>query len=158
MLTPGIASSRDSQEKMLPTLVNSMAYDLEKYRDKREKVLGVKKRGLSFGVLATLVSTAIVLGIGLLVIPKSIAYFQARNYEDAIIKMMDDSPWPAKIISETGSLKGVRNVMAGDNHKRIIVTFDKRETDVKRLSLFLQNKGVEAVLLNQVSHGQRLDF
>ena len=51
-----------------------MAYDLEKYREKREKVLGVKKRGISFGTLATIVSLLIILGLGVVVVPKSIAY------------------------------------------------------------------------------------
>ena len=33
-----------------------MSYDLEKYRDKREKVLGVKKRGINFATIAATVS------------------------------------------------------------------------------------------------------
>ena len=41
---------------------NAMVYDPEKYREKREKVLGIKKRGLSFGTLASLVVGIIVLG------------------------------------------------------------------------------------------------
>ena len=33
-----------------------MSYDPEKYREKREKVLGIKKRGLGFGTIAMIVS------------------------------------------------------------------------------------------------------
>ena len=46
-----------------------MAYNLEKYRGKREKVLGVKKRGISFGALASIVSLVIILGMGVVVVP-----------------------------------------------------------------------------------------
>ena len=48
-----------------------MAYDLEKYRDKREKVLGVKKKGISFGVWAAVVSAIIIVGLVSMVAPKS---------------------------------------------------------------------------------------
>ena len=47
-----------------------MSYDLDKYRDKREKVLGVRKRGVSFGTLAAIVSLCIVVGLAFLVIPE----------------------------------------------------------------------------------------
>ena len=50
-----------------------MAYDLEKYRDKREKVLGVRKKGISFGVWAATVSAIIIVGLISMVAPKSIA-------------------------------------------------------------------------------------
>ncbi|PKN16352.1 MAG: hypothetical protein CVU68_11875, partial [Deltaproteobacteria bacterium HGW-Deltaproteobacteria-3] len=64
-----------------------MAYDLEKYREKRERVLGVKKRGMGFGRVATLVSLAILLGLGMVVIPRSIAFLKNRQLEDAIYKL-----------------------------------------------------------------------
>ena len=51
-----------------------MAYDLEKYRNKREKVLGVRKKGISFGTWAATVSAIIVVGLVSMVAPKSIAY------------------------------------------------------------------------------------
>ena len=47
-----------------------MSYDFNKYKDKRDKVLGVKKRGLSFGVIAAIVSLIIVIGLGVVVVPK----------------------------------------------------------------------------------------
>ena len=43
----------------------TMAYDLEKYRDKREKVLGVKKKGISFGAWAATVSAIISTAVSL---------------------------------------------------------------------------------------------
>ena len=135
-----------------------MAYDLEKYRDKREKVLGVRKRGLSFAMLATLVSAAIILGLGLLVIPQSIAYLQARNFEDVVYKTSDDSSWPAPVVAEAESLEGIREITIGSDGKRLVITYDSRKTDEKRLSAFLENKGVTPVLLNRINHTQHLNF
>ena len=51
-----------------------MAYDLEKYRKKREKVLGVRKRGLSFSVVAAIVSIVIVTGLGAVVVPRTAGF------------------------------------------------------------------------------------
>jgi hypothetical protein len=75
-----------------------MSYNLEKYRDKREKVLGVKKRGISFGTLAATVSMIIILGLGVVVVPKSIAYFNTRHLDDAIYKIKVTEAWPQEII------------------------------------------------------------
>ncbi len=67
-----------------------MTYDLEKYRDKREKVLGVKKKGISFGAWAATVSAIIIVGLISMVAPKSIAYFTTRNLDDVIYKLSGD--------------------------------------------------------------------
>ena len=132
-----------------------MGYDLEKYRDKREKVLGVKKRGISFGTLAMLVSMTIVIGLGFVVIPKSVAYFHARHLDDAIYKLQNDVAWPQTAIHSTRALEGIKNVVADANGSRIVVTFNRSVTDTKKItSHFKQNK-LTAVLLNQVSHTQR---
>ncbi|MBT3388533.1 MAG: hypothetical protein HN417_11415, partial [Desulfobacula sp.] len=40
-----------------------MAYDPEKYREKREKVLGIRKRGMGFGTIAMVVSLVIIVGL-----------------------------------------------------------------------------------------------
>ena len=81
-----------------------MGYDFEKYRDKRDKVLGVKRRGLSFGMLATMVSFVIVLGLGIVVVPKSIGYFSTRNLDDAIYKMDDASAWSHEVVAGVNAL------------------------------------------------------
>ena len=99
-----------------------MAYNFEKYREKREKVLGVKKRGISFGTLATVVSLVIIVGLGIVVVPKSIAYFNTRHLDDAIYKLQDTESWSQETISSIRQLPGVQNVetdakSAEDIHK-----------------------------------------
>ncbi len=47
-----------------------MAYDPEKYREKREKVLGIKKRGFGFGIIAMIVSVVIILGLSVVTVPQ----------------------------------------------------------------------------------------
>ena len=116
-----------------------MAYDLEKYRDKREKVLGVKKRGISFGTLAMIVSMTIVVGLGFVVIPKSIAYFHTRHLDDAIYKLQSGAAWSRDSISKTRSLAGVQNVEADGNGSRIVVTYNRELTDTAKISSFYKH-------------------
>ena len=133
-----------------------MAYNFEKYRDKREKVLGVKKRGVSFGTLAAVISVIIILGLGIVVVPKSIAYFNTRHLDDAIYKLQNTGEWHQELITAIGQLAGVKNIETDANSSRIVVTFDKSVTGVNDFSAFFKAKGVTAILLNQVSHTQRL--
>ena len=133
-----------------------MTYDLEKYRDKREKVLGVKKRGVSFGTLASIVSLVIILGMGVVVVPKSIAYFNTRHLDDAIYKLQGADTWPQDIISGLNDLNGVREVVADSHGTRIVVTFDKSLTETKDFTAFFKQKEARTILLNRVSHTQRL--
>ena len=133
-----------------------MGYDLEKYRDKREKVLGVKKRGISFGTLAMIVSMTIVVGLGFVVIPKSIAYFHSRHLDDAIFKLRKNAVWPQTAIHSTLALKGVKNVVADDDGSRIVVTYNRSLIDTKKISSHFTENNLTAVLLNKVSHSQRM--
>jgi len=133
-----------------------MTYDLEKYRDKREKVLGVKKRGISFGAIATLVSCLIVLGLGSVVVPKSIAFFNTRHLDDAIYKLNHVDTWPAEILAEVRGLAGVKDILADTDGTRIVITFDKTITDTKTLSAFFDRKKIATIMLNQVGHHQRM--
>jgi hypothetical protein len=133
-----------------------MAYNLEKYRDKREKVLGVKKRGISFGALASIVSLVIILGIGVVVVPKSIAYFNTRHLDDAIYKLQGTDTWPQEVITGLNDLNGVREVVADSHDTRIVVTFDKSVTETKDFAAFFKQKEVKTILLNRVSHTQLL--
>ena len=134
-----------------------MAYDLEKYREKREKVLGVKKRGISFGALATLVSLIIIAGVCVVVVPKSIAYFNTRHLEDAIYKLNDLDTWPQEVITELTGINGVRDVEIDSNGTRLVVTFDKSMTGTYIMSAFFKKSGLNTVMLNQVGHIQRLN-
>ena len=133
-----------------------MTYDFEKYRDKREKVLGVKKRGVSFGTLAAVISLIIILGLGIVVVPKSIAYFNTRHLDDAIYKLQNTGESHQELITAIGQLAGVKNIETDANSSRIVVTFDKSITGINDFNAFFKSKGVTAILLNQVSHTQRL--
>jgi hypothetical protein len=117
-----------------------MAYNLEKYRDKREKVLGVKKRGVSFGALATIVSLIIILGMGVVVVPKSIAYFNTRHLDDAIYKLQSAEIWPQEIISGIQELGGVKGIETDSNSSRIVITFDKSIADTKEFNSYFKTK------------------
>ncbi len=133
-----------------------MTYNLEKYREKREKVLGVKKRGISFGALASIVSLVIILGMGVVVVPKSIAYFNTRHLDDAIYKLQSADVWPPDIITGLNDLIGVKEVIKDSHDTRLVVTFDKSVTDTKNFSAFFKQKEIKTTLLNRVSHTQRL--
>ena len=134
----------------------NMAYNLEKYRGKREKVLGVKKRGISFGALASIVSLVIILGMGMVVVPKSIAYFNTRHLDDAIYKLQSADVWPPDIITRLNDLIGVKEVVKDSHGTRLVVTFDKSVTDTKNFSAFFKQKEIKTALLNRISHTQRL--
>ena len=133
-----------------------MAYDLEKYREKREKVLGVKKRGISFGALAATVSLVIILGLGVMVVPKSIAYFNTRHLDDAIYKLKTTGTLPQEIIGNIEKLAGVKDIETDVNSSRIIITFDKSIADTKEFNEFFKKNEINAILLNRVSHTQRI--
>lgn len=132
-----------------------MAYNFDKYRDKREKVLGVKKRGVSFGTLATVISLVIILGLGVVIVPKSIAYFNTRHLDDAIYKLQTAETWPQEVISSIQDLAGVKNVETDTNSSRIVITFDKSITSTPDINAFFKQKDIQTVLLNQVSHAHR---
>ena len=133
-----------------------MAYDLEKYREKREKVLGVKKRGISFGALATTISLVIILGLGVMVVPKSIAYFNTRHLDDAIYKLQTTGNWPQEVIGNIQQLAGVKDIETEEKNSRIVITFDKSIADTKKFNEFFKKNEINAILLNRVSHTQRL--
>ncbi len=133
-----------------------MAYDLEKYRDKREKVLGVKKKGVSFGTWAAAISAIIIVGLMAMVAPKSIAYFTTRHLDDVIYKLPGDQLWTQDAIHTLTALKGVKSVISDKDGARLVVTFDRSITDAGIVSAFFKENGYRVVLLNRVSHRQRI--
>jgi len=133
-----------------------MAYDLEKYREKRERVLGVKKRGLGFGPVAGLVSLAILLGLGMVVIPRSIAFLQNRQLEDAIYKLSGERSQSEQALAELKKQDGVREVLVDGHGSRVVVTYNKGKLNTARISAFFLKQGAQAVLLNEVGHSQRM--
>ncbi len=133
-----------------------MAYDLEKYREKRERVLGVKKRGLGFGPVACFVALVILLGLGMVVIPRSIAFLQNRQLEDAIYKLSGERSQSEQALAELKKQDGVRDVVVDGHGARVVVTYNKGALDTARISAFLLKQGTQAVLLNEVGHSQRM--
>ncbi|MGW8288136.1 MAG: hypothetical protein ACWGOD_07825 [Desulfobulbales bacterium] len=132
-----------------------MAYNFEKYREKREKVLGVKKRGISFGTLATVVSLVIILGLGIVVVPKSIAYFNTRHLDDAIYKLQDAESWSQEIITSIEQMTGIKNIETDSNSSRVVITFDKSITSAHDINAFFKKLNIQTVLLNEVNHADR---
>ena len=133
-----------------------MAYNMEKYRDKREKVLGMKKRAVSFGTFALFISAGIILGLSFVVIPRSIAYLRDRVLDDAIYRIGKEASWPEDSLSRLRELQGVRMVLVDADEKRIVVTFDRTRTDTDRLATFFSSEKLNTILLNKVNHRQRL--
>jgi hypothetical protein len=132
-----------------------MAYDFEKYRDKREKVLGVRKRGLSFGAAAALVAVVIVLGLGGVAVPKTFSYFSTRNLDDAIYKLADSSKWGQEVVSEIDGLPGVRKALTDNHDTRLVITFNRYESGPEKFKVVFGRKDLAAELLNQMDHRQR---
>ncbi|MFC1837222.1 hypothetical protein ACFLYW_00890 [Thermodesulfobacteriota bacterium] len=137
---------------------NTMSYNFDKYREKREKVLGVKKRGISFASLAALVSLVIILGLGVVVVPKSIAYFNTRHLDDAIYKLQIAEAWPGEVIAAIRSMDGVKAVETDTGSSRIVITFDKSVIDTREFNSLFKEQEIRAILLNRVSRTQRLEL
>lgn len=133
-----------------------MPYDFDKYRAKREKVLGVRKRGVSFGLAAALVAGIILLGLGGVAMPGAIAYLTTRNLDDAIYKLADAGTWSPEVVGEINTIPGVRKAVADQHSARLVVTFNRDETDLEKLEALLHSKGLKAELLNRTGHRQRL--
>lgn len=125
-----------------------MKYDAEKYRSRREKVLGVKRRGVSFGTLTVIVSVVILMGFGALIIPKSVTWWTGRHLEDAIYRLRGGEPWPGSIVSELVRVPGVRGVITDKEGTRLVITFDKTAADPSRFSPVFDKNGLNADLLN----------
>ena len=132
------------------------AYDMEKYREKREKVLGVRRRGISFGTVAVIVSSVILLGLGAVVLPKAVGYWQSRNLDDAIYKVQQNSELPADLIFDLAAVQGVKDVTVEADKGRIVVPFDTMTMDTDRIEAYFQKKNLKVVLLNRMGHGHRL--
>jgi len=89
------------------------------------------------------------------VVPKSIAYFNTRHLDDAIYKLQNAGSWPQDILSEIQVLTGVKSVETDNNSLRIVITFDKSITGTSDINAFFKQKDIQTVLLNQVSHAHR---
>lgn len=133
-----------------------MAWDPEKYREKREKVLGVRKRGMSFGSLTAVVSCVILLGMASLSVPGAVSYMKTRYLDDAIFKLENNQAWPNAMVAEVGRLEGVAGTSLDTHNTRLVVTFDRRHTTPAAFSTLFTKSDLKAALLNRVSHRQRI--
>ena len=134
-----------------------MAWDPERYREKREKVLGIRKRGISFGSLTAIVSIVILLGMASLSVPGAVSYIQTRHLDDVIYRLEGNAAWPKVLVAEVEQLEGVKNTSLDTHDTRLVVTFDRRHTSVSAFSTFFRKNDLQAALLNQVSHRQRMN-
>ena len=131
-----------------------MAYDPEKYREKREKVLGIKKRGFGFGTMAMIVSALIILGLSAVTVPQAISYVSTRHLDDAIFKLESNSKWPSGVITGISALKGVKKTQKDDQTTRLVVTYDRRLVNISTITAQFDHQDLNVTLLNQVNHRQ----
>lgn len=131
-----------------------MTYDPEKYREKREKVLGIKKRGFGFGTLAMIVSIVILLGMGMVTVPQAVSYMATRHLDDAIFKLESGSVWPEGIISGIQAIEGVENTHGDAHTPRLVVTFDRRRVKLSSITDRFDRENLDVTLLNRVNHRQ----
>ncbi|WP_457552509.1 hypothetical protein [Desulfobacula sp.] len=131
-----------------------MSYDLEKYREKREKVLGIRKRGLGFGTIAMVVSFVIIAGLSVVTIPPAVSYMTTRNLDDAIFKLESDSIWPQRVIAGINKINGVKNIVRDKHDTRLVVTYDRRLVKISNITAVFGRQGLIVTLLNQVNHRQ----
>lgn len=133
-----------------------MAYDPEKYREKREKVLGIKKRGLGFGAIATMVSAVIIIGLSVVTVPQALSYMKLRHLDDAIFKLESGDTWPKTTLESLASIEGINNVSSDEHSTRLVVTFDRRMVALEDVQTRFGHHGLTVTLLNQVNHRQHM--
>lgn len=131
-----------------------MAYDPEKYREKREKVLGIKKRGLGIGAMAAIVSVIILAGLSVVTVPQAVSYISTRNLDDAIFKLESGSSWPKDMIAAIHGIDGVKTINEDKNQTRLVVTYDRRTAAFANLTAAFSKQNLNVTVLNQVNHRQ----
>ena len=132
-----------------------MLYDPEKYREKREKVLGIRKRGLSFSTVASIIAGLIIFGIGFVTVPKAVSYMTTRNLDDVIYKLDKDMIWKDAVVIKIEAVKGVAFLKKDKHDTRLVITFDRREADLSDFTAVFSKNNIKATLLNRVNHRQR---
>jgi hypothetical protein len=132
-----------------------MVWDPETYREKREKVLGIRKRGLSFGSLSAIVSLVILLGFVFVSVPGAISYLSTRHLDDAIYKLAENRVWEGALVAQIRKMDGVRAADQDTHGTRLVVTFDRRSANPTTFDSLFKQKNLNAALLNRVSHRAR---
>ncbi len=132
-----------------------MTWDPETYREKREKVLGIRKRGISFGSLSAIVSMVILIGFAFVSVPGAVSYLSTRHLDDAIYKLAGNAAWEGGLVAELRQIDGVRAAEQDTHGTRLVVTFDRRTANPGTFDTLFKQKNLDAALLNRVSHRQR---
>jgi len=131
-----------------------MAWDPEKYRVKRERVLGIRKKGISFSIIAAVVSVTILGGLGAVTVPGAISLWQTRHLDDAIYRLTAGHAWPDQALAGIRSLSGVKKVTKDHHGGRLVITFDRRRTGPEKMAGMFKEHGISFALLNRVNHRQ----
>ncbi len=132
-------------------------YDLEKYREKREKVLGVKSRGLSFTMAASIVAFLIILGTGFVAVPEVVSYVSTKNMDDAIYKLADSTKWPDETVDSLLIKEGVKQAEITNHGLRLVLTFNRNTFSLETFESSMKESGLTPVLLNRMDHKRRLE-
>lgn len=133
-----------------------MDYDLEKYRAKREKVLGVKKHFFSLGRILAVFSIAIVLLVSVAVVPQMATFFKNRHLDDIIYRLKDDTVLSPDAMAAIAAIKGVTGVNRDRENHRLILTFNRERTQPHAVTNQLSQVATGIIQLNVISHRQRL--
>ena len=129
-------------------------YDPEKYREKREKVLGIKRRGFGFGTLAGLAALVIITGMGAVTLPDAVSYLSRRHLDDAIFKLESGLVWPDPILESLGAVDGITALVMDNSGARLVVTYDRRKVTLSLINSRFDRHDLKATLLNRISHLQ----
>ena len=130
-------------------------YNFEKYKDKREKVLGIKSRGMGFYTIVLITCLVIISGLSLATVPQVFSYITTRNLEDAIFKMDKGSTWSDEVIRQTLAIEGVKNALRDRHNTRLVVTYDRQKIQLSTIKSVFTRQNLNATLLNQMNHRQR---
>lgn len=133
-----------------------MAYNYDKYKSKREKVLGVKKRSMSFVHFTSLFTLVFLLAAGIMVLPQAVAFFSNRPLDDVIFRINQENGSVESSLETIRNLPGVTKVQEESREMRIVVTFNRHKIQPEQIERALEAVGLSVVLLNTVGHSQRL--
>lgn len=132
-------------------------YDPEKYREKREKVLGIRKRSLGFGAVSIITALIILSGMGIVTVPQALSWLGTRHLDDAIYKLESEDKWPVLLVSRIEDIHGVKKAHQPEgNHTRLVVTFDRRMLGPEQIGRVMENNKVKYTLLNRINHRQHM--
>ncbi len=126
-----------------------MAWNPERYREKRERVLtGNRKQGSK--MVKVLLGTVLgVVALGLFLgAPVVWESFSSRHLDDVILRV--DAA--AHAVTQLPVGDGIRNVAEDQGGNRLVVTFDRRETSARRIVETLKASGTDCFLLNTMPH------